>query len=328
PLYRISDQQVRVMNPEDPIPVTGIAVEEDNGGFTVKWNKPDDDRVEGYTILYTTLDDLGHFDEQIAVTDPDKTTYKVTGLENGQPVLLTVVAVNESGDRSLITEVVRVVPEDPDGTTSPEIISVPGTDAEAGSLYVYAPQYANSERFVLADHQLVSTLVVAPDGMEIDEVGDVVWTPTVDQIGDHEVQIQHKFIFTDSGETNVEMENFTIHVVEEGRLVGEETQSEILSQPDVSAFEKSLYSYQVEAYDPDGVPTYRLAEGPDGMTIDASGLVTWYVPDFTSAFFPVRIEVTFANGETEDQEFILDVVTAENTIQQSSVRKPIWNQMK
>lgn len=328
PEFLISDQRVRVINPEDPSPVYGISVDDGDNGFLVKWNKPDDDRVDGYTILYTPQDDLGHFDDHVAVTDPDVTSFHVTGVENGQPFLVTVVSVDEDGNRSIVSEVVRVIPQEADGTTSPNVISIPGQDAEVGSLYVYSPKFANCERFQIADYSFESTLVNAPSGMIVDDEGDIVWTPTAEQLGDHTIQIEHHFHFIQTGEIETETETFVIHVVEDDSLFGEETDTEILSTPDVSAYENTLYSYQIDVYDPDGVPTYELLQAPDGMTVDSNGLVTWDVQDFTTAYFPVRIVVKFTNGETEEQEFILDVVTVENSLETSSIQETMWDLFK
>lgn len=328
PEHTVSNQRVQIINPNDPLPVYGIAVDAQDQQFAIRWNKPEDERIAGYTILYTPLDDLGHFDDHVAVTDPDITNFIVEGVENGVPLLVTVVAVDEDGNRSYAAEVVRVIPHEPNGTTSPDVISVPNQDAEVGSLYVYSPQFANSERFAIAEYSLSSTLVSGPVGMEVDLDGDIVWMPTVDQLGEHEVVIHHNFFFPSTGETEQEVEQFVVDVIDADSLFGEETETEILSQPDISAFEKTLYSYQIVANDPDGLPVYVLNEGPEGMTVDDDGLVQWNVPDFTSAYFPVRISVFFTNGEIEEQDFILDVVTAENSFHSSNLIDDVWTEFE
>jgi len=51
----------------------------------------------------------------------------------------------------------------------------------------------------------------------------------------------------------------------------------IISEPIITATEDQLYSYQVEAKDPDGDSlTYLLAPSPEGMSINSeNGLITW-----------------------------------------------------
>lgn len=208
------------------------------------------------------------------------------------------------------------------------VISIPGQDAEVGSLYVYSPQFANSERFQIADYNFDSTLVNAPSGMIVNDDGDIVWVPTVDQMGEHTIQIDHHFLFIQTGEIETETETFVIYVVDENSLFGEETDTEILSTPDMSAFENTNYIYQIDAYDPGGTPTFELAQAPQGMTVDSNGLVSWNVPNFITAYFPVQIVVKFTNGETEEQEFILDVVTLENSLESSSMQTHMWEVYK
>jgi YD repeat-containing protein/probable HAF family extracellular repeat protein len=70
---------------------------------------------------------------------------------------------------------------------------------------------------------------------------------------------------------------------------------EIVSEPVVTAFAGDVYTYDVDAIDPDDDPlAYSLVENPEGMTIDSdTGLIDWSHPlldaeiDFTSQFgFP------------------------------------------
>jgi len=69
------------------------------------------------------------------------------------------------------------------------------------------------------------------------------------------------------------------------------------------------YRYEVRATDADEDEiTYRLASGPEGMTIDpASGLVLWSIPADESGTFEVRIEALDAEGEGAWQEYALEI---------------------
>src|SRR5665648_1228106 len=57
----------------------------------------------------------------------------------------------------------------------------------------------------------------------------------------------------------------------------------IISEPIITATEDQLYSYQVEAKDPDGDSiTYLLTLSPGGMSIDSeNGLITWTPVSYT-----------------------------------------------
>ena len=75
-----------------------------------------------------------------------------------------------------------------------------------------------------------------------------------------------------------------VHVNSQGRI--RNLPPTIISSPVVDAQEGQLYTYDVEADDPEGtVLTFYLDQAPDGMTIDAaSGLITW-----TPAFADVGV---------------------------------------
>lgn len=352
PVYQFSNNRIKHINPNDPSPVKGLVVGGNDSSFTLRWERPEDPRVTGYTVYYTEYDDLGVFDYHKAVVDPETTEITVSDVKNGVPLLVSVVSIDDFANRSIVEEIVRVIPHKKDGTSPPAVVNSIPNDAEANSLFIYSPQFANSERYFVADHVLETVLTNAPQGMEVTANGDIVWIPTDNQIGDYPIEIEHRFHFSASNQTHTRIQNGTVSVEVKGELVGEETETEILSQADVSAHENTPYTYQVEVSSSSGTspaalstipakfngliqpqqipnkPVFELLEGPEGMTIDENGLVQWDVPDFDNAYYPVRIAVIFPNGEVEEQDFILDVVTTENTLSQSGIADPIWMQFK
>lgn len=71
------------------------------------------------------------------------------------------------------------------------------------------------------------------------------------------------------------------------------------------AFSGREYSYQVAAEDPDSDPlTFKLAKGPDGMTIDAkTGLIKWAFTGKEQGVFPVEVRVSDPDGLEVVQSF-------------------------
>jgi RHS repeat-associated protein len=73
------------------------------------------------------------------------------------------------------------------------------------------------------------------------------------------------------------------------------------------------YSYQVQASDPDGdALSYALATAPAGMTISATGLITW-TPDAQGAF-SVELSVTDGEGGNATQSYTVTVSPATVTV--------------
>lgn len=71
-------------------------------------------------------------------------------------------------------------------------------------------------------------------------------------------------------------------------------------------FEAHVYSYQVEASDPDDAElTYSLTDPPAGMSISGSGLVHWDLTEVDPGDYKISIVVTDPDGDTATQEFTL-----------------------
>jgi len=68
------------------------------------------------------------------------------------------------------------------------------------------------------------------------------------------------------------------------------------------------YVYQIGAEDVDGDPlTYTLKAGPDGMTIDPSGSLTWVRDAHAHSLYTVEIEVMDGYGGSAVQRFELNI---------------------
>lgn len=75
-----------------------------------------------------------------------------------------------------------------------------------------------------------------------------------------------------------------------------------------SRFNGSVYTYQVNAHDPDGdTLTYALKSAPAGMTIDPStGLVRWTIPEDFKGTTTFTVFVTDGNGGEASQSLTID----------------------
>lgn len=115
---------------------------------------------------------------------------------------------------------------------------------------------------------LTLALPTAPLGMTIDSATGVIrWTPTASQIGAHQVTVQVQ----DQGGLFV-MASFIVTVIQPNQP------PQIISTPVTEVTVGQLYSYDVDATDPDAgdTLTFSLVEKSDGMTINSStGLIQW-----------------------------------------------------
>ena len=125
----------------------------------------------------------------------------------------------------------------------------------------------------------------------------ITWTPTIADTGSWLLGLQ---IFNGDG-TNAR------HFIPV-RVRPANESPRITSTAPTQAFEDSAFSYTVEILelDEDAV-TFTLVSGPEGMTIDADGLVTWAPTQQDTGSAPVEILVTDEGGESATQSFALTV---------------------
>ncbi|MEM7813796.1 MAG: tandem-95 repeat protein [Candidatus Aenigmatarchaeota archaeon] len=133
------------------------------------------------------------------------------------------------------------------------------------------------------------------------------WTPTYDQAG-----VYSNVTFTVSDWLESDDETITITVVDVNR------DPVITSTPVTTGTENVLYTYDVDAMDPDGdAVMYALSVAPAGMTIDsASGLIEW-TPDYEQAGdHNVTVEVTDGRSGVATQSWTIAVANVN--------RAPVW----
>ena len=257
---------------------------------------------------------LYEYDVDATDLDGDELTYSLTTAPAGMTIntssgLIEWTPTNEQvGDNGVTVKV-----EDPNGLFDsqdftvivanvdypPEIISQPVTSATEGQLYTYDVEATDPD-----GDTLTYSLTTAPAGMTIDPAtGLIQWTPSGDQVGDHEVTIR-----VEDTSSLSDSQSFQVNVANVSHVNNPPV---ISSTPVLNATAGQLYTYDVEADDPDtgDLLTYSLDIAPVGMTIDSTtGLIQW-TPEINQVGENlVTVRVTDTAGLYDTQEFTINVV--------------------
>ncbi len=173
----------------------------------------------------------------------------------------------------------------------PVITSTPTTTTEVAALYEYEVEAYDPD-----GDPLTYALSAAPSGMTIGAVSGLVeWVPSA--AGTQAVEI---LVSDDQG--NDASQDFFITVVACG------DPPVIESAPVVTATEGQPYNYQVIAASPGGALLYELAVAPDGMTIDAAGLISWTPGYDAHGLRTVKVVVSTETPDCQDEQiFQIDV---------------------
>ena len=140
----------------------------------------------------------------------------------------------------------------------PTFASTAPTTALESHLYQYQAVAADPDGATVT-----FTLTTAPAGMIISPSGLVEWTPALEQIGTHPVEIEAAAAGLSTTQA------FTV-------TVGANHSPAISSNPVTTAAEGKAYSYQVVATDANSDSlTYSLTTAPAGMAVSSSGLISW-----------------------------------------------------
>lgn len=148
----------------------------------------------------------------------------------------------------------------------PIITSSPPTAGSAGSTYLY-PVKASAPQGAI----LTFSLLTKPAAMAIDaQTGLISWTPNAGDVGTANVLVQ-----VDDGQGGSATQAFTIVVAASAPNLP----PSITSPPPLVATVGAVYTYSIQATDPDGGPSplnFQVLLGPASMTVNAaSGLVQW-----------------------------------------------------
>jgi len=167
----------------------------------------------------------------------------------------------------------------------PAINSTPLLRAAVGSEYITYVTATDP-----AGGSIIYSLTTAPAGMTVDAAGKISWTPAAGQ-GGSTVPVTVRASVNGTAPAIYASQSFTLSVVA------------ITSSPATTALTGYAYSYQVSATGT--ALTYALDAAPAGMTISASGLVSW--PGPTTGSIPVTVRVTTGGTASVTQAYTLVV---------------------
>ncbi|GLQ33341.1 beta strand repeat-containing protein [Litoribrevibacter albus] len=294
----------------------------DSEQFTVLVTAVNDSPSITSTASTTATEDQ-QYSYQITVSDPDDSnngtdiTFALSNEPSGMTVsstgLVTWTPANGVTSSGQVT--VTVADGGEDGATSatenwtvtvtavndpPTITSTAGTTATEDIQYSYQvvvsdPDDSNNGTdigFVLTN---------APTGMAVSSTGLITWTPTEGVSTSGQVTLT----VSDGGEDGAasDTEQFTVSVT------AVNDSPTITSAASTSAIEAELYSYQVTVSDPDdsnnGIDlSFALSNEPAGMTVSATGLVTWTPTNgvLSSGLVTVTVSDGGEDGATSDTQ--------------------------
>ena len=138
---------------------------------------------------------------------------------------------------------------------------------------------------MLVGHSLQGAfrLPSAPTGMNINaNSGEIAWQPSVEQLGEQLVVVR-----TEDGRGGSATQSYSVFV---NTSTPNNRPPVITSTSIVTARVDLVYNYQVQATDDDGdALTYSVIEGPSGLTISPTGLVSWSPASVESVVVVVRV---------------------------------------
>ena len=225
--------------------------------------------VTGLISWLPTQDDVGDQTVLVRVTDPQ-------GNFNEQAYVLTVVDVPPN--------------------TPPVFTSTPPLSIVIGNTYSYTPTTFDED----GDSVQVN-LVSVPEGMQMWDGQTITWSPSLDQVGEHEV-----ILSADDARFGSVQQSYVVKVLF-GANSSDSHPPQITSTPIYSVNPGVLYQYAVIAIDQDGDElVYQLQAAPDGMAMDSAGVISWSSPELGSHY--VQIKVSDPSGASTQQGFTLSVV--------------------
>jgi hypothetical protein len=301
------------------VKVTDSAGASDTQAFTVTVSNTNDaPTITSTPITSATVGVLYNY--HVDATDPDvgdSLTYSLTTAPGGMnidsgtgqitwtpvaaencPVEVKVTDNASAFDTQSFTITVANVNHDP------SITSTAVTEATEDVSYSYQVVASDPDE----GDTLTFSLDLAPTAMAINSAtGLITWTPDNSQVGDNDVQVK----VTDSAGAG-DTQSFTIAVSNTNDA------PTITSTPVTSATVGVLYSYDVDATDPDlgDSLTYSLTTAPAGMTINSgTGQISWTPASGQEGGNEVVVEVQDIAGASDSQTYTITVqAAASNTI--------------
>ncbi|MEW6752651.1 MAG: putative Ig domain-containing protein [Candidatus Latescibacterota bacterium] len=265
------------------------------------------------------------YEYRLAASDPnaDVLTFVLTagppgmGLDAGTGRLTWTPTQEQVGRHSVEVQVRD--PQNPAVTQSfflrvlasndtPSFTTAPDTLATEDVTYRYAAGVLDPD----PGEQLTFTLATRPAGMVVDTAGVVQWTPGPAQVGVHRVVLR----VTDTAGATAE-QSYTL------RVVAVNDPPVLQGDPDSTAVEDQAYRYRVQATDEEGGRlTFRLLSGPQGATIDSTGLISWVPQQQDVGRHELLVEVADPGGLTAERRFAVTVTAVNDAPRIISVNPP------
>ncbi len=222
-------------------------------------------------------------------------SFTPTAGQQGTIADITIAAVDDSGAASTQTFSIVVAAAPPNAR--PVITSNPGYGAVVGLPFTYQVLATDTDDPTGAS--LTYQLLAGPTGASLDpSTGLLTWTPTRAQQPSFSVAV-----FDALGAGSIQ--NFVVHARANVAPV-------INSTPVQSVAAGALYSYAVQASDPDGdAVTVELLAGPAGMTLDEFNRLNWADTLNAAGIHSITLRVTDSYGAQAEQTFDLTVAADE-----------------
>jgi hypothetical protein len=323
PAFVYSQTPIHVINERHPQPASKVAAVPDDGKFHISWNASPSPDVIGYLVAYSE-DNGEHQYEDVKMAWTDQLNAQVEGVENGAPLLVTVIAVNDQGLGSELAEILRVIPQAPGEIYPPIIYSTPDPNTTVGYLYMYMPNYID------VDFGAIKwDLMEAPEGMELDPSGLITWIPQANQVGKHTVSL----LLTETmaaDQVTYAVQEFSVTVYPVDQIHGVEEYNYFLTNPiALTAVEGMLYQNPVILIGAETTSVeYILVEGPSEMIVDENGMISWNVPNGAKSS-RVRVLVIVDGVHVLEQGYFLHVYTKENSnVFPFTSNAPTWDLLK
>jgi hypothetical protein len=257
----------------------------------------------------TTASEDVAYSYQVTASDSDPLSYSLTAKPQGMSIsssgLITwtplqsnvgshTVTVNVSDNKTFTTQTYTLVVNAVND--NPVITSTPSTVAYKGLCYSYQVEAYD------VDNEVLFYLINAPQGMTITTEGNVLWTPTSNQIGNHNVSVQ----VSDGQATTVQTYTITVNDVTNNPI--------ITSSPITTTNEGREYIYQVQAIEPNNDPMTYSVLGPSGMSISSTGKITWTPGKSNIGEHNITVKVSDDNIGSTEQKYTLKVNNVEPVI--------------
>ena len=335
--WAYSEDEILVIDPEAPEPVTSIASVEGDQSMQISWRPSATQDVVGYQVIYTSDDEFSDF-EGSRVVGRNALSTTIDGLENGQSYLVSVLALRE-GDHVSLPEVVhRVTPSRAYGEVKPRITSIPDEDATVGYQWLYLPQVYNADvregrrglriidlegveaTEIEGSYDVEWELLEGPEGMELDTTSGLIgWIPASGIEGLHTVTVRATEIVTIQEGADIRSrrspteQSFELLVLPESNISAlEEHPYSFASTPSLWAKAGETYRYEPAVISPEGGFELHLFEGPDGMRIEGNEVI-WDVPAEAEGT-GVLLCAELADGTLVEHDYFLHVETTQNRI--------------